>query len=146
MPEKTVMDLALTYLSRQAYCRTKLLSKLERSGFSKEEILECLNRLGSWGYLDDWRFGANRVQTLISKFKSRRYIEVNLIKTGLDPTMVRELLGEFYPEKLELDIAKKYLLSKKSSSPREKIKELAGLARAGFAEETIRKCFPEETL
>lgn len=143
MAEKTVMDQALKLLSRQAYSATKLSEKLKRSGYSAEEIMDCLKRLEGWGYLNDRNYGINRIEAMKAKLKSRYYVENNLIESGLNQILVKELLEENYPESLEYSIAKKFLLSKNSTNKVKKHPQWMVLARAGFSEETIRKCFPD---
>lgn len=138
MPERTPMDLALKSLSRQAYSRNKMVVKLNRGGFDHDQTAECITRLENWGYLNDRQFGIGRIENLQTRLKSRSFVAGDLEAQGVSSDLIRELLAEFYPETLEIEIALK-LLCKKTGK---KDKGYAFLARAGFSENTLRHCFP----
>lgn len=142
MAERTPMDLALKCLSRQAYSRGKMVARLNRARFDEDQINECVGRLESWGYLNDREFGIGRIATLQARLKSRNYVAGDLELQGISPQLIQDLLAEFYPEEMELEIARK-LLQKK---PDKKNKGYGLLARAGFSENTIYQCFPDMTL
>lgn len=133
------MDLALKCLSRRAYSRSKMVAELNRAGFDETQINECIRRLENWGYLNDREFGMSRIITLQNRLKSRNYVVGDLEAKGIPRELVQELLVEFYPEEMELEIAYK-LLQKK---PSKKKKGYALLLRAGFSESTIQRCFPD---
>ncbi|MGE5583071.1 MAG: regulatory protein RecX [Bacillota bacterium] len=137
------IDKALIYLSRRAYPERRLAEKLSKDGFTEAEIGECLLRLKSWGYLNDRRFGSDRIRQLQERLKSRSYVMADLENSGLDKELIAELLESFYPEELELEIAGKLIAKKylpiKSSQP----KGWVSLIRAGFSENTVRHCFPD---
>ncbi len=133
------MDLALKSLSRQAYSRSKMITRLNRAGFDQNQIDECVGQLENWGYLNDREFGIGRIVTLQARLKSRYYVAGDLEFQGISSELVRELLAEFYPEEMELEIARK-LLQKK---PDQKNKGCSLLVRAGFSESTIHRCFPD---
>ncbi|MGE5606579.1 MAG: regulatory protein RecX [Bacteroidota bacterium] len=141
MAERTPMDLALKSLSRQAYSRSKMVAKLNRAGFDDDQTNQCVGRLENWGYLNDREFGIGRIATLQARFKSRNFVAGDLESQGLSSELVQELLAEFYPEEMELEIARK-LLQKKQ---RPKHKGYDVLVRAGFSESTVHRCFPELT-
>lgn len=139
MAERTPIDLALKSLSRQAYSLSKMVAKLSRAGFNENQINECINRLENWGYLNDREFGSRRIAILQGRLKSRSYVMSDLESQGLSSHLAQELLAEFYPEEMELEIARK-LLQKKGDK---KNKGYAFLLRAGFSENTIHRCFPD---
>lgn len=140
MSQQTPMDLALKCLSRQAYSRSKLIAKLNRAGFDQDQTNECITRLENWGYLNDREYGIGRITTLQARLKSRNYVAGDLELQGLPSKLIQELLAEFYPEEMELEIARR-LLQKKSGK---KANGYSFLVRAGFSENTVRHCFPEE--
>lgn len=133
------MDLALKSLSRQAYSRSKMVARLNRAGFGQDQTDECVRRLENWGYLNDREFGIGRIVTLQARLKSRNYVAGDLELQGLSAKVIPELLAEFYPEEMEIEIARK-LLQKKSDK---KNRFYASLIRAGFSENTVQRCFPE---
>ncbi len=142
MPERTPMDLALKSLSRQACSRSKMAAKLNRAGCDPNQTDECIGRLENWGYLNDREFGIGRIATLQARLKSRNYVAGDLELQGISSKMIQELLAEFYPEEMEVEIARK-LLQKK---PDQKNKGYASLIRAGFSENTVQQCFPDLTI
>lgn len=137
------MDLALKFLAKQAYSRKKLSDKLYKAGFEQTEIVECLDRLSGWGYLDDRKFGIRQIELMQNKLKSRNYIRTHLVESGMNAVLVDELLEEFYPVSLELEIARKYIDKRRSEHHRSKSPEWIFLVRAGFEENTVHKCFPD---
>lgn len=141
MAERTPMDLALRSLSHQAYSRSKMVAKLNRAGFDEDQINQCVSRLENWGYLNDREFGIRRIATLQARLKSRNYVAGDLESQGLSSELVRELLTEFYPEEMELEIARKLLQKKRDK----KTNGYSLLIRAGFSESTVHHCFPELT-
>lgn len=146
MDETTAMQLALKHLDRQAYSEGKLRQKLELSGVSNPEAEEAITRLKSWGYLNDWEFGKNRVLALQARLKSREYVRCDLTENGLANALVDELLAAFYPRDAELEIARNFLKKRNRASKKpdpHARSNWAALARAGFSEETIHGCFPE---
>ena len=102
MSERTPMDLALKCLSRQAYSRAKMTTRLGRAGFEESQIDECLKRLENWGYLNDREYGIARIATLQKRLKSRNYVAADLEAQGLSPDLIRQLLADFYPEAMEM--------------------------------------------
>ena len=135
------MDLALKSLSRRAYSRSKMVAGLNRAGFDERQTKECISKLENWGYLNDREFGISRIATLQARLKSRNYVAGDLESQGIPSLLIAELLAEFYPEEMELEIARK-LLQKKQ---RPQNKGPAVLTRAGFSESTVHRCFPDMT-
>jgi regulatory protein len=139
--EKSLMDEALKYLSRQSYSEQRLSDKLIANGFSEVEISECFTRLKQWGYLDDREFGINRIQQLQERLKSRSFVISDLEGHGLAKNLLTELIDSCYPEEAETEIARKLLL-KKGSTGKNQTKMWIHLVRVGFSENTVRHCFP----
>jgi SOS response regulatory protein OraA/RecX len=143
MPVKSPMETALDFLSRRAYSGQKLIQHLSKSGFDMAEITETLNRLKGWGYLNDHEFGKNRIATLQSRLKSRAFVENDLRINGLEADLVKELMNNYYPEGLEIEIAQQLLNRKSHNRQRNPIWGPNSLTRSGFSENTIHQCFPE---
>jgi SOS response regulatory protein OraA/RecX len=137
-----VLETALKYLDKRAQTVRQLTDKLVQDGFASDAIAECIARICEWGYLNDRQFGADRLQSLLAKCKSRNYIETDLIGAGLAQPVVDELLAEYYPEVTELDIAQKLVARKFDRQKDSPVKMGQYLFRAGFSENTVRQCFP----
>jgi SOS response regulatory protein OraA/RecX len=143
MSGKSPMDTALILLGRHPLTEQQLAKKLSESGFDPEDISETLNRLKGWGYLNDSEYGINRINTLLSRFKSRVFVEGDLLAHGLEPELIQELLHNYYPETLEIDIARQLLRRKSPVKRQSKTWGQAFLIRSGFSENTVHQCFPE---
>jgi regulatory protein len=143
MSVKSPMDLALSLLGHRAYTEQKLAEKLSESGFDPGDIQETLIRLKNWGYLSDKEYGIHRMATLQARLKSRFFVEGDLLVNGLNPELIQELMNIYYPESLEIDIARQLLRRKLHAKRQSKTWGPAFLMRAGFSENTIHQCFPE---
>lgn len=137
------MDVALSLLDHRAYTEQKLAEKLSASGFGPEDTHETLSRLKSWGYLNDNEYGINRITTLQARFKSRVFVEGDLLVNGLNTELIQELMNSYYPESLEIDIARQLLRRKSHAKKQKSTWGPAFLMRSGFSENTIQHCFPE---
>lgn len=142
MAEQRVMDVALKLLAKQAFSRSQLSRKLIKAGFEEPEIMQCLERLSGWGYLDDSKYGITRVEELKAKLKSPNYIRMVLGESGMDADLIESILREYYPMETEIQVIDS-LLQKRSSRRRSTIREWNFLVRSGFDEEAIRRCLPE---
>ncbi len=137
------MEIALDLLSRRAYVEKKMIQRLSESGCNMEEINETLSRLRQWGYLNDREYGKNRIVTLQSRLKSRAFVENDLRIGGLESGLIKELMNSYYPELLEIQIARQILLRNPHKQQRNKAWGPAFLIRSGFSENTVQQCFPE---
>jgi regulatory protein len=137
------MDVALNLLGHRPFTERQLAEKLSQSGFDPEDIHEALKRLKGWGYLNDNEYGMNRINTLQARYKSRAFVEGDLMVHGLKPELIQELLNTYYPESLEIDIAQQLLRRKSHVKRQSKTRGPAFLIRSGFSENTVHQCFPE---
>ena len=83
---------ATDLLSRRDHGEKELLLKLRQRGF-KEEAEEAIEKLKSYGYIDDRKFAENYVKELIRlKHFGKRRIEQELYKKGIDRSIISEVL------------------------------------------------------
>jgi SOS response regulatory protein OraA/RecX len=136
-----VLQVALKCLNKQTLTVQKLTDKLLRSGFEIDAVAECVDRICRWGYLNDRQLGMDRLKSLQVKLKSRSFIEADLTHSGLESSLVNELLDEYYPEVTEVDIARKLIDRKYNGQKESAVKMGQYLLRAGFSENTVRQCF-----
>lgn len=142
MAEQRVMDAALKLLAKQDLSRAKLSRKLSKAGFGEEEIVQSLDRLSGWGYLDDRKYGIGRVECFKAKLKSRNYTRMALLDAGLDEGLIESILDEYYPAEAEIQVIAALL--RKRGPRRTSIQEWNYLVRSGFDEEAVRRCLPEQ--
>ena len=92
---KTALVTAVDYLARQAHSEKKLREKLERKGFSEEEIDAAIARLIERGYLDDTDLCAEQFMYLYNENRnSVRQICAKLIQRGFDHDLVWSVVPE----------------------------------------------------
>lgn len=130
---------ALRLISMRDITELELRSKLERKGFSEDEIEKVIEKLRERGFIDDSKFikKAERIaeDKMIGQFGLRQY----LIRRGINKELVDEI-----PQLDETSIAIK-LIDKKShflkDIPEDKKRaKIAGfLIRRGFSWDTINK-------
>ncbi|HYH04596.1 MAG TPA: RecX family transcriptional regulator [Bacillota bacterium] len=135
------MERALRYLNRRNMTGTQLTGKLLKDGFEPEAVMECLEQIRRWGYLDDREYVIRQIESLQVKLKSRLYVEEYLLHSGVERLLVTELLDNYYPEVSELSVAKKLVAQKFQNKPISCDKKRQYLLRAGFSENTVGQCF-----
>lgn len=92
---KTAMSTALTYLSRRQMTTFQLKKKLEQKGFTPDEMVEVLNKLENWKYIDDRSYAVSYCKNKRDKY-SRSRIKMELLKAGIDNHIIFSVLEELY--------------------------------------------------
>ncbi len=141
MCDQTLMQKALFYLNKKDYSEARLVSKLADLNTAESEIMAVIARLKDNGYLNDFRYGVNRIRILQKQLKSRAYIWQELSSQGLSRELIEELLEEYYPSEQELVIAQGFL--DKKGSNKSLLQKKVLLSRAGFSESIILHFFSD---
>lgn len=136
--ERTAKELALELIGKRALSRFELEQKLERRGFSSEEISQALELVDNYGYIDDTTLADSVAREAARMGKGQRWIDHTLRRRRIraEPSMTEEqqmaamdrarsLLHRRYGDPQELD-------------PKGKGKAYAYLTRRGFAPDDIR--------
>ncbi|MEA4901256.1 regulatory protein RecX [Desulfitobacterium sp.] len=100
--QRSALDAALTYLSRRALTRYELISRLERKGYSEAEIIETIERVEGWGYINDRNVALSFAQTKLASYSQKR-VNQELLRRGIAPELVKEVLQDLYEPERELD-------------------------------------------
>lgn len=135
----------------QLYLSNKLQKRLYYSGInieSQEDIIaEVTKRLEEKEYLDDesftrW-FTSSRIK---SKKKSKRQVEQELYKFGINKDIYRPILDELFPAQLEQEFIEELIEKKrqesrirKNTASKQKLMIQQYLSRKGFNWDQIRK-------
>lgn len=134
-------------LQTRDYTRKKLSDKLKQGEYPESIITEALEYLTSYGYLDDTRYARNYISYHIQD-RSRKKIEMDLIKKGISRTDIQNVFHELMEEGLEDNeepLIQKLLIKKHFStaeaSLQEQQKMISFLLRKGFSMDKIRKVF-----
>jgi regulatory protein len=102
---KTALDVALAYLSKRLLTRFEMLQRLEMKGFSSEEVEGTLKRLVEWGYLNDREYALSYSRTKQVSYSKKR-IEVELKRRGIEEELIEEVLEETYRPIQELALCR----------------------------------------
>jgi regulatory protein len=151
--KKDALVLALKKLSYRAYSEKELDSYLAKAGFNQEQREEVLQKLLSWGYLNDQKLAVYWFEYYI-KHKPLGYtcLYKKLQEKGIPHEYILTVLAE-YDEKKELELgrslAEKFISKKTKREPVIHLKESLArhLQRKGFSGANITKIlsdnFPE---
>ena len=129
---KTALVTAVDYLARQAHSEKKLREKLERKGFSAEEIEVAIARLIERGYLDDADLCAQQFMYLYNERRSSvRQICAKLMQRGFEHDLVWSVVPDDIFER-ETAVAEHIL--KMKYKPTDAVqKMMANLYQKGFS-------------
>lgn len=136
---------SMNLLKSREYTRHQLAEKLRQGLYPEEVIEEALEYVASYKYIDDHRYALSYIR-YHSEAKSRKSVELSLMKKGVDKDTIRgawlawEEEGNCQDEGAQI----LRLLEKRKFDPgKADIKEIqrtyAFLMRKGFSPESIRK-------
>ncbi len=149
---------ALHYVSQRAASTAMVRQMLERRAMrrlavraldddTQRLVQAAISELLDLGLLDDVRFAESRVATLAGRGASRARIGMALRAKGVDRETIEQVVGE------DLDAltqARRLVARKRlgpfragATSPETRRKDLAALARAGFAFDIARRALEE---
>lgn len=97
---RTALDVALSYLSRRLLTRVEITQRLERKGYPSSDIEDALKRLIGWGYLNDYEYALSYARSKQSSYSKKR-IEVELKRRGIDEELIDSALQTTYPSEQE---------------------------------------------
>lgn len=131
-PTKTALVTAVDYLARQAHSEQKLREKLERKGFSAEEIDSAIIRLIERRYLNDTDLCTQQFMYLYQERRdSVHQICTKLMRRGFDHDLVRSIVPD---DTFERETATaEHVLAMKYKPTDKAQKMIANLYRRGFS-------------
>ncbi len=98
---------AFKLLSYRIRSCKEMSDKLKSRGFSQDTIDEVIHDLKRIDYLDDYKFAKEFIESrLIHNPKGKKLLHYELLKKGLEESIIDELLHEQMPQRKEEDIAK----------------------------------------
>ncbi len=143
---------ALKILNIRPHSEQEFREKLARKKYSPETVTEITGYCRKCGYLDDALFARAWIQSrLNNRPKSRRFIEIELLKKGLDRDLINRALDENgLGRDTDFNLARrlaKERYEKLQNADLETVRRrLSGyLARRGFGTECIYKIIKEIT-
>lgn len=144
LPKRATLR-AMNLLKSRPYTESQLREKLMQGMYPQECIETALDYVKSYRYVDDRSFAEEYIQNQQHK-KSRRVIEMDLLRKGIP----REMIEEAFDSQKELGngpdeeaLAKQWMKKKhfilQEADHQERQKMAAFLYRKGIGSETIRK-------
>lgn len=141
--ERYAFDSAAKLLSYCMRTRKELEQKLAEKGIDLGAIAAALEKLESYGYINDLDYAQEFVHSAICSGKSRRVTEYLLREKGIARVIADEAM-KAYTYDIEAEAAEKAVtVLKRQRKDRRHI--FAALARRGFDYEIIGKVLPEDT-
>ena len=139
---KRARERAIYLLKEKDRTEAELTKKL-REGFYPEEVIrEVLELFKTRHYIDDEEYGRRYLDNHSQK-KSRRRLQYDLQRKGLDRDQIEELLEEIEEEDQIREFLQKKGYDPEQTDQKEKGKLMMALARKGFAYEAIRSVMGE---
>lgn len=129
------MEKAVALLAVRARTARELRDALDENAYPPEIIDRVLSRLDEAGYVDDADFAAHWASARASKGLGARRIQMELRRKGVDAEVIERTMDELSEEEqwvAALSAARKAARGKDLSSPQDRQKALAALARRGF--------------
>lgn len=141
---KDSWNLALQILGRRSHSEYELRQKLYGKGCTADEIDHTMERLQTYGYVNDTEFANQLFAKYMNAGKySLTIIICKLKQHGLSDTIVKSVTSN-YDDEVELSSALKLVNSKfKSSNMTNKEKIYRFLATKGFSSSAIHKVFQQ---
>ena len=106
------MDVALRALSKSVKTEKDIIKKLESKGFLSEIAVETVEKLKSYGYINDQDY-SNRYAETYKNRKGKKLIKLELKQKGVDERVIDETLNAIESElETAIAIAEKYCKNK----------------------------------
>lgn len=129
------LEKAITQLAARARTEKEIVDSLRKNAYPEETIAKVMARLHEAGYINDADFAAQWTASRASKGLGTRRIRMELRQKGVDQQEIDRALSEMNDDELmqgALMAAQRAARGKDISSPADRQKILAALARRGF--------------
>lgn len=147
--EKRAKLRCMNLLKSRDYTTYQLRSKLKDNGYPDEIINHAIEYVASYGYVDDERYARSYIDSA-SRTKSRRQIENDLTRKGVDKQIISDSFAQIMQEQdedAEEELIRKYLVKKHydrdTATYEDNRKMIAFLYRKGFSLDKIYKIVGE---
>ncbi len=135
---------ALWCLSNRDYGERELISRLVRSGFTREVATIAADQVKSLGLIDDLKYATSTAYRLFERGKSKAQVEQELMKRELSRQIVADALSETEPDpRQQLRKLLEHASSSRFETPLGAAKFAQSLLRRGFKRSDIRAVFRE---
>lgn len=108
----SAFERASKYITKGSHTKKQVAGYLKNKGFDGKIIFKVINKLESYGYLDDSQFAKSFVELRQHKH-GKRLLEVELLNRGVDQDIVKTCLDNVLDEDANAyNVAKKYVKDK----------------------------------
>lgn len=135
----------MNLLKSRTYTERQLRDKLHQGGYTEEIIEDALEYVKSYGYVNDRQFAEDFIEYHIAG-RSKKRIEQDLLKKGIDKNIIRNIFEEMKEEgsgpdefSMAAELLRKKNYDVNTATFEEKRKLAAFLYRKGFESEIIRR-------
>ncbi len=112
--EQSALDYAAGLLDARAYSSAALLKKLQERGYRSEESEEALEKLRSYGYVNDEEFAGSLARRAAESGKGSRRIILELREKGIDKELAAKAASGYKESDLSRAMAEARVLAEKS--------------------------------
>lgn len=132
------LNQALKFLERRDHFSFEIEQKLRQKGFSDEEISTTIEKLRSYGYLNDEKFCENFVESIRQKPIGKKLIKNKLLQKNISEEIITKILDTIEEEELVKTAIKKRIQQKGLPKDLKDLEKLYKyLIRQGFQSETV---------
>jgi regulatory protein len=109
-PKRSAFDKAVDMLARRMMTEKQMCEALEKAGsksgcYAEDEIEDAVARLKELGYIDDKAYADRYLEVLIDKKRGRRRIRDEMLRRGIDATLIDETIGAGLSDEAERENA-----------------------------------------
>ena len=131
-------------------CQSELGLRLEREGFSSEDVNRAIERAVACGLVDDMRYADVLIRSRLAQGKGRQGIEAELSRVGIDVFLVPGWPEEFFSQEDNSEFDRALNLLRRNPPRAKNIRAAAfrKLISKGYSQEIAfeaARCFDEET-
>jgi regulatory protein len=94
----TALDAASKYLSKRMHTEAEVKKRLLEKEYDKEEIIEAIDELKRFRYIDDYQYCLRFIEYSYEKSRGAIRIKAELVKRGVDLNIVDEAYEEHCEE------------------------------------------------
>ena len=132
-------------------CQSELKTRLEREGFSPEEVNHAIERALACGLVDDMRYASVLIRSRLAQGKGRQGIEVELSRAGIDVSLVPGWPEEFFSQEDDSEFDRALNLLRRNPPRAKNVRAAAfrKLISKGYSQEiafAVSRRFYEETV
>lgn len=143
-------DSAATLLTHKTRTRSELVQRLKERGIDEAAVEHAMDKLASYGYVDDAAYAKEYVQSAVMTGRwGRKAVEYKLKEKGLDKSVIEKAMAA-YTQEDEKELARKQLNAAAGrrqgvEAYKQRRKIFAALARHGFDYGVISELLHAET-